>query len=211
MSFNNWYRRGSILEFRGIVWQSSHPDSESVVRGALEDFLRPSELCARSVSVNELQNAQNLSVSACDMSAAKSGRGRGMAVMLLVTGALHFLTPGGFDKIVPPILPLEPRFWTYLSGVAELLIALMLLAPLDRFLLRGHSLRFYGAIAALLLFIAVFPANIYMAVDWSSRPMPAPLFAYARLPLQFGLFYWAIALARAFRQSAPQVSRFKAV
>ena len=52
-----------------------------------------------------------------------------MAVMLLVTGSLHFIAPNSFDKIVPPILPLGPRFWTYLSGVAELVIALMLLAP----------------------------------------------------------------------------------
>ena len=29
-----------VLEFRGIVWQPSHPDSESVVRGALEHYLR---------------------------------------------------------------------------------------------------------------------------------------------------------------------------
>ncbi|MEK6629256.1 MAG: ATP-binding protein, partial [Acidobacteriota bacterium] len=29
-----------VLEFRGIVWQRSHPDSESVVRGALEQYLR---------------------------------------------------------------------------------------------------------------------------------------------------------------------------
>lgn len=28
------------LDFRGIVWQPSHPDSESVVRGALEEYLR---------------------------------------------------------------------------------------------------------------------------------------------------------------------------
>jgi predicted AAA+ superfamily ATPase len=28
------------LDFRGIVWQPSHPDSESLVRGALEDYLR---------------------------------------------------------------------------------------------------------------------------------------------------------------------------
>jgi uncharacterized membrane protein len=35
-----------------------------------------------------------------------------------------------------------------------------------------------------------------MAIQWSSRDMPEPLFAYARLPLQFGLFYWAWALAK---------------
>ena len=35
-----------------------------------------------------------------------------------------------------------------------------------------------------------------MAIEWSSRDMPEPLLAYARLPLQFGLFYWAWALAK---------------
>jgi hypothetical protein len=29
-----------VLDFRGIVWRQSHPDSESVVRGALEEYLR---------------------------------------------------------------------------------------------------------------------------------------------------------------------------
>jgi hypothetical protein len=29
-----------VLNFRGIVWRKSHPDSESVVRGALEEYLR---------------------------------------------------------------------------------------------------------------------------------------------------------------------------
>ena len=127
-----------------------------------------------------------------------------MAVLLLTTGALHFIAPVGFDKIVPPILPLDARFWTYLSGVAELVIALMLFAPIDQYKIRGYSLRFLGARAALLLFIAVFPANIYMAIDWSDRKMPEPLIAYARIALQFGLFYWSIALARKIKKFAPQ-------
>jgi uncharacterized membrane protein len=52
-----------------------------------------------------------------------------------------------------------------------------------------------GAWSALALFIAVYPANIYMAIDYSDRELPEQLFAYARLPLQFGLFYWAWAIA----------------
>jgi uncharacterized membrane protein len=63
-----------------------------------------------------------------------------------------------------------------------------------------NSLRLWAAIAALALFIAVYPANIKMAIDWSSRPMPDPLFAYARLPLQFGLFYWAWAIIKTLRK-----------
>jgi len=34
-----------------------------------------------------------------------------------------------------------------------------------------------------------------MAIDYSDRELSEQLFAYARLPLQFGLFYWAWAIA----------------
>ncbi len=121
--------------------------------------------------------------------------GRGMAIMLVITGSGHFLAPGQVDRIVPSFLPGEPRFWTYLSGVAEIVIALMLFAPLAK-KVAGKSIRLWGAYSAFALFIAVFPANINMAVEWSSKNMPAPLFAYTRLPLQLGLFYWAWALAK---------------
>jgi len=33
-----------------------------------------------------------------------------------------------------------------------------------------------------------------MAIDWMDNEMPDPLIAFARLPLQFGLFYWCWAL-----------------
>lgn len=121
--------------------------------------------------------------------------GRGMAIMLLLTGAGHFIVPGPVDALVPPFLPGEPRLWTYLSGAAEIVIALMLLAPLSK-KIAGQSIRLWGAYSAFALFVAVFPANINMAIAWSSRDMPEPLFAFARLPLQFGLFYWAWALAK---------------
>lgn len=45
-----------------------------------------------------------------------------------------------------------------------------------------------------------------VVVEWSSRDMPEPLFAYLRLPLQFGLFYWAWALAKEFRKITSDVS-----
>ena len=121
--------------------------------------------------------------------------GQGMAIILIITGTGHFIVPGPFDQLVPPFLPGEPRFWTYLSGVAEIVIALMLLAPLGR-RIAGKLIRLWGAYSAFALFVAVFPANINMAIQWSSRDMPEPLLAYARLPLQFGLFYWAWAIAK---------------
>ena len=129
--------------------------------------------------------------------------GRGMAIMLLLTGAGHFIFPGKVDQIVPPFLPGDPRIWTYLSGVAEIVIALMLLAPLGK-KIAGKSIRLWGAYSAFLLFVAVFPANINMAIQWSSRDMPEPLLAYVRLPLQFGLFYWAWALAKDIKAKSQQ-------
>lgn len=123
----------------------------------------------------------------------KSTTGRGLGILLIITGIGHFLAPAGLDKIVPPALPFDPRFWTYLSGVAELAVALMLLSPLNVKLF-GKPLRLIGVWSAFALFVLVFPANIYMAIDWADRPMPEPLIAIARLPFQFGLFYWCYKL-----------------
>jgi uncharacterized membrane protein len=125
--------------------------------------------------------------------------GKGMGIFLIVTGIGHFLAPAGLDKIVPSFMPGDPRLWTYLSGVAEIVIGIGLLAPLNR-KLGSFSIRLLAAYAALLLFVAVYPANINMAIQWSSRPMPEPLFAYARLPLQLGLFYWAWSIIKAIKR-----------
>ena len=132
------------------------------------------------------------------MSATKYTTGRGMAIMLLVTGVFHFINPSAFNEIVPPVLPGEPVLWTYLSGAAELVVALALLAPITM-KFGGKNLRLLGAWASLALFIAVYPANIYMAIDWSDRALTDQLIAYLRLPLQFGLFYWSWALIKDIR------------
>lgn len=125
--------------------------------------------------------------------------GRGMGLMLIGTGLTHMIFPKPFDSIIPPFLPGDPRAWTYFSGIAELTIASLLLVSLDK-KLAGEPIRLWGVYLAFLLFIAVFPANIYMAIEWSSRDFPAPIFALLRLPLQFGLFYWSWALAKEIKK-----------
>jgi uncharacterized membrane protein len=125
--------------------------------------------------------------------------GRGMGFMLIGTGILHFVFPKPFNSIIPPFLPGSPYLWTYLSGVAELVIAALLFISLEK-KISGKSVRLWGVYAAFALFVAVFPANIYMAIEWSTRDFPAPLFAYLRLPLQFGLFYWCWALTKEIRK-----------
>ena len=110
-----------------------------------------------------------------------------MASFLLIAGVAHFVVPAKFDDIVPTWLPFGTRFWTLISGAAELSIALGLFYP---------RTRARAAWAALGLFVAVYPANIYMAWEWRDRSISEQLVAYGRLPLQFLLFWWAVTIAR---------------
>jgi uncharacterized membrane protein len=111
-------------------------------------------------------------------------------------GIMHFAGPEFFNDIVPPWLPPSQSFWTYVSGVAEIVIAVLLLRSATRRL---------GALAAVWLFIGVYPANIYMAWDWRNEEISRQLVSYGRLPFQF-LFIWvALCIARANPDtSAPQ-------
>ena len=104
-----------------------------------------------------------------------------LALFLGFAGITHFANPSFFNDIVPPWLPPSREFWTYISGVAELITAALLLRP---------STRRTGAIAAVWLFIAVYPANIYMVWDWRNEVASQQFISWARLPFQF-LFIWA--------------------
>jgi uncharacterized membrane protein len=111
-----------------------------------------------------------------------------LAALLATAGVSHFAKPGLYDPIVPRNLPGSARTWTYLSGVAELAVAAAVAHP---------STRRAGGLAAAALFVAVFPANVKMARDWRTRPAKYRAAAYARLPLQAPLVWWALRVARA--------------
>jgi len=122
-----------------------------------------------------------------------------MGCILLGAGIGHFIFPSPLDSIVPAALPGDPRIYTYLSGVAEIAIGLALLTPLAKTVL-GKPVKLWGAYGAFALFLAVYPANINMAIAWSDRPMPEPLFAYARLPFQFYFLYAAWQIIKAIKR-----------
>lgn len=103
-----------------------------------------------------------------------------LGVFFTFAGIMHFANPGFFDAIVPPWLPFSERFWTYASGVAELIVGPMLLV---------RRTRRAGALAAVVLLIAVYPANLYMVWDWRDRSASEQFVSWARLPFQF-LFIW---------------------
>jgi uncharacterized membrane protein len=116
-----------------------------------------------------------------------SRRAYGLALLLAVAGGSHFAAPRVYDPIVPRTLPGRPRMWTYLSGAAELAVALAVAHP--------HTRR-AGALAAAALFAAVFPANVKMARDWRRHRPAYRAAAYARLPMQAPLIWWALRVAR---------------
>jgi uncharacterized membrane protein len=111
-----------------------------------------------------------------------------LALFLGFAGIMHFANPSFFNEIVPPWLPPSREFWTYISGVAELITAALLLR---------QSTRRIGALAAVWLFIAVYPANIYMVWDWRNEVASQQFISWIRLPFQF-LFIWvALQIVRA--------------
>ncbi len=124
------------------------------------------------------------------ISSMRAGRpiaAAGLVVLLTSTGVLHFAVPAPFDAIIPEQLPGTARTWTHLSGTAELMVAALIAVPRTRRL---------GGLLAALLFVAVFPANVKMAIDWSDRSAWMRALAYGRLPLQIPLVLWAVLVYR---------------
>jgi uncharacterized membrane protein len=114
---------------------------------------------------------------------------RVLSIFFIVAGAMHFVAPGIHIRIVPPDLPF-PALIVLLSGIAEIAGGLGLLFPLTR---RAAA---WGLI---LLLIAVFPANIYMAAAHLpfSGVFGKSWLQWLRLPLQFPLIYWTWLYTRA--------------
>jgi uncharacterized membrane protein len=110
-----------------------------------------------------------------------------MSALLAGAGVTHVVAPAFYDALVPTRLPGTARFWTPASGVAEFGVAAAVAVP---------RTRRPGGLAAALLFVAVLPANIKMAVDWSDRSPRKRAIAYGRLPLQVPLVLWALTVRR---------------
>ena len=108
-----------------------------------------------------------------------------LGATFLATGVLHFLRPRMYEAIMPGYLPAH-RELVYASGVAEMAGGAGVLVQGTR---RAAG---WWLIATL---IAIFPANVNMAVNADRfRAVPEPLL-WARLPLQGAVVAWVFRVA----------------
>jgi uncharacterized membrane protein len=100
----------------------------------------------------------------------------------ILTGLSHFLMPEKYLEMMPPFLP-APEFLIYLSGFFEVLGGLGLLSV---------KTKRAAAIGLILLLLAVFPANIYVAVNHVQLGgvMNYAVYQWLRLPMQLILIGW---------------------
>jgi len=104
-----------------------------------------------------------------------------LAAVFILAGANHFRDPEFYLRIMPPYLP-WPSALHLIAGGFEVMLGVMLLIR------RFQRLAAWGLIA---LLIAVYPANIHMAMNPHLYPdLPAVLY-WIRLPFQVVLIAWA--------------------
>jgi uncharacterized membrane protein len=104
-----------------------------------------------------------------------------LGISFILAGLNHFLNPDLYLQIMPPYLPWH-LFLVYISGVFEILFGILVLVP-----------RFTGIAAwgLILLLIAIFPANLHMALNAGDFAFIFPALLWLRLPLQAVLIAWA--------------------
>lgn len=103
-----------------------------------------------------------------------------VAITFVGAGLLHLIVPDAYVRIMPPYLP-APLALVIVSGLAEMLLGVLVLPRNTR------SLAGWGLVA---LLVAVFPANLHMALHADQFDGLSARVLWARLPLQAVLMAW---------------------
>lgn len=109
----------------------------------------------------------------------------GLVLLMGGSGAIHLIKPELYTPIVPRFLG-DAGFWVFWSGILEIVAAVLLLLP---------RTRRWGALLTMAILVAVYPANIQMALD-GGQPgggwyAGSSLMLWLRLPVQPLLVWWA--------------------
>lgn len=105
----------------------------------------------------------------------------GLSLFFVAAGINHFLNPDFYVAIMPPYLPALGEL-VYLSGAFEVIGGVAVLVP---------AVRAAAGWGLILLLLAVFPANLHMALNPELFPDVSPTALYLRLPLQALFIAWA--------------------
>ena len=108
------------------------------------------------------------------------------SIFFIGAGLDHLVNPEFYLSIMPPIFPMHSEA-VLISGVLEIVGGIAALMP---------GLRRAAGWGIFVLLIAVYPANIYMALYPELFPSIHSGFLYFRLPLQFLFLYWAYSVTR---------------
>ncbi len=105
------------------------------------------------------------------------------AAFWVLAGTMHFVIPRQYEAIVPPSISRWKKELVVASGVAEIAGGLAILPESTR---RGAR---WWLLATL---VAVYPANIHMAINSTDFPKIPAAALWARLPVQglFALLTW---------------------
>ena len=118
-----------------------------------------------------------------------------LGIVFIIAGAMHFIHPAPYLAMMPSWLP-QPGWLVGVSGVAEMAGGLGVLVV--RF-------RRMAAWALIALLVAVFPANLHVALHgWPGTAFPSWVL-WLRLPFQ-AVFIWLIALC-CLRSATPRAGR----
>ncbi len=103
-----------------------------------------------------------------------------IAIAFIIAGLNHFYQPRIYQAIMPPYLPWHGPL-VALSGYAEIILGALLLLP--------HWRRSAGW-GLMALLVAVFPANLHMALNSAQYLAIPPWLLWLRLPMQPLLIAW---------------------
>ncbi|TVZ51563.1 DoxX family protein [Dokdonia sp. Hel_I_53] len=104
-----------------------------------------------------------------------------MAAIYIIAGTMHFITPKVYGAIMPSYIP-NKRAMVFWSGIAEIAGGVGLLFEETR------AIAVWGIIVMLIIFFTV---HIDMLSNERLKGRYPKWLLWARIPLQFGLIYWA--------------------
>ena len=104
-----------------------------------------------------------------------------MGVLYVLAGMNHFRKPKLYERIIPPYLTAHSTL-VMLSGVAEMILGFMIM---------NKNTQEEAAWGIIIMLIAFIPVHIYMLRNKEATMKLPKWMLILRLPLQFGLMYWA--------------------